>query len=650
MSSRTSFPSAAVLVLLVAGVGAALVVAQAGGAGVLSSAIRSVDWGLDDWAAIRRGQLSISHEPGGDRLNVLALSVLAVPAAPGKVRSATPACDGNCYVVTTFDYGNANALGGRFSAFAAAPSAARAALHTIDDGRRAMTIDFSKASTGVCGAWVHLFDFTRSAADRTYLDATPFSVLTFWIRSLSGRERVALKAADAAWAGKEDALPLGDVASFVPSGRLDTTWQRAVVPLSSLPGGLRPGELAVLVFEATAGGDGQVAIKDLAFCLKDAPLPALSAPPAPAPRRPAPAKALWVWNTARILTDDEAQRALLEFCARTSFTDLFLQLPNDAAHLGPSDEVVLEAGRWAPFLARVTHAGIRPHALDGDRHFALPEYHDRVLRTIDNIVRYNASADAGTRFAGVHYDIEPYLLPGFQGPRRARIVSDYLALVAAVASRARAAGLTVGVDIPFWYDSPGELDGQRLLVDYHGRRKPASEHVLDLVDHVGLMDYRTAAYGADGFLGHAEGELQYASAAGKRVFVGLETTDLPDEELVEFSGRPGLGLPSPAPAQRWVVLEESPEGATVWLVPPGALPDTPSSGRRRGGTTIWWPASRVVPVPSAKLSFARLGAEALHDAMRDAADDLQRYPSFAGYAIHDYLGYRALLGASRPGR
>jgi hypothetical protein len=644
MTPRTA--ARGIAVLLAAGLIAAFVLAQGRADNVLSCEIRSEDWGVADWAAVRLGQLSVTRA-AREELHVRALSTSARSQAPDHFRGETPECDGNCFVVSAFDFGNANALGGRFNSFAAAPSTARVTLKSADDGRRALTVDFSKAATGACGAWIHLFDFTRPAASRVYLNATPFSVLTFWVRGRRGGERILLKAADAAWEIKEDALPLGEVATFLSGGRIETTWQRALVPLSALPAGLKANELAVLVFEAAGAGDGQIAVKDFAFCTKSEPLPGLSAPLSAAEVKPPPGKAIWVWNTAQILPDMAGQQALVDFCLRRGFTDVFLQLPNDAARLGPAGEVVLEPQRWAPFLARFGRAGLRAHALDGARHSALPENHARVLKTVDNVVRYNATAKPGAQFTGVHFDIEPYLLPGFQGPRRERILSDWLDLVSGIASRAKAAGMTVGVDIPFWYDSPNELDGELLLVDFNGQRKPASEHVLDLVDHVGVMDYRTVAYGADGLVGLAEGELRYAAAKGKRVFVGLETTDLPDEDLVEFGGPPRVGLPQRAPAGRSVVLEVKPSGATVWLAPPGAWNDLQAARLSTKAPLLWWPVSRVVAVPSTKLTFSRLGAEALHEAMRQAADELGHYRSFAGYAIHDYLGYRKLL-ASAP--
>lgn len=617
----------------------------------LSIRIDAEVWGIGDWSAVRAGQLTVSHAPGGDQLRVTSLSTDPRPAASTRVVSAVPACDGNCALVSAFDHSNANRLGGYFGVFASAPSTAVVALQGHDDGRRALTVDFAKTPDRACGVWLHLFDFTRPADDRVYMDSRPFAVVSFWIRGRTGTERMLLKVADAWWERKEDALPVGDVGSFLPAGRIETTWQRAVVPLSALPRELNRGNLAVLAFEVTSSGEGQVAIKDVAFCRSREPLPPLSPPVAVASVAAPAEKALWVWNTAEIIASDREQQALLEFARAGRFTDLFLQLPNAPAHRGPAGEVLLDADRWKPFLTLLNRSGVRGHALDGSRDDALPDQHARVLKTVDNVVGYNATAQTDERFAGIHFDVEPYLLPGFQGPRRNQLLTGYLTLVARVASRARAAGLTIGVDVPFWYDLPDEASGRLLPVEFNGTRKPASEHVLDLVDCVGVMGYRTVAYGADGVVRLAEGELAYAATQGKRVLVGLETTELPDEDLVDFDGEPGRGLPERAPADRTVVFLPGPRTATVRLVQRDGWSDL-----RRGwhegesAPALWWPVRRVVGVPASKLTFAGLGADSLHKTMRQALDELQGHPAFAGFAIHDYLGYRRLLAGSAPSR
>jgi hypothetical protein len=638
--------------LLIA-LGAGLAVSGQDPSGALRRTIRSQDWAVSDWSAIRAGQLSIVHGRDGDHLQVNALTTIPRLAAPEHDRGAVPACDGNCFVVSAFDYGSSNRLGGFFGTFGKGHSTARTALDGWDDGRRALTIDFVNTATGPCGAWIHLFDLTRPAADRVYLDTTPLQIATFWIRGKTGGERVQIKAADAAWERREDALPIGDVGSFLPAGRITAEWQQAIVPLSAFPAPLDRRTLAVLVFEAVSGGESRIAIKDLGFCMRPQPAIPLSPPASPGTAQPPGERALWVWNTAEIIDAPAAQRALVEFARRGRITQLFLQLPDAPSQRRASGEIVLDATRWKAFLGFLGGSGLRAHALVGSPEDALPDHHERVLATVQNVVAYNAAAAPGDRFAGMHFDIEPYLLPGFRGTRRQQILAGYLDLVAKTAQRTGSAGIEFGVDIPFWYDSLDDLTGELPLVEYRGTRKPANEHVLDLVDSAAVMTYRTTAYGADSIVALAEGELRYAAAKGKRVFVGLETTHLPDEDLIEFDGAPGRGLPAGSTAGDTVVIEPGAGTGTVWVGPragwgrPRAKLD---AGRPAlpGPRSLWWPVRRTVAVPGAKLTFSHLGGARLDDAMRQVLVELGHRPSFGGFAIHDYLGYRALLAGSRP--
>ena len=632
--------------------GAGLAVSDQGPAGALSRTIRSEEWAVSDWGTIRAGQLSVVHGRNADELRVNALTTVARAAAPGQDRGTVPACNGNCFLVSAFDYGSSNRLGGFFGTFSRGPSTARVTLDDWDDGRRALTIDFATAASGTCGAWIQLFDFTRPPAERVFVDVTPLQVVTFWVRGRTGGERVALKAADAAWERREDALPLGDVGSFLPAGRITTGWQQAVVPLSALPARIDRRTLAVLSFEAVSAGEGRIAIKDLGFCLRPQPAIPLSPPAAPPPTAPRGERALWIWNTADIIGSPTEQRALAEFARRGRVTQLFLQLPDASSQRGPAGEILLDAARWKSFIALLSGRGLGAHALLGSPVDALPAQHARVLATVRNVLAYNAAAAPDERFAGMHYDIEPYLLPGFRGARRQQLLAGYLDLVAETAARLRSADIEFGVDIPFWYDLPDDLTGELTLVEYRGARKFASEHVLDLVDSVAVMTYRTSAYGADSIVVLAEGELRYAAAKGKRVLIGLETTELPDEDLIEFDGEPGRGLPARAPADRTVVIEPGPGTGSVWIAPrdgwdglraklasgPPGLPTAPS---------LWWPVRRVVPVPAAKLTFFRLGAARLEDAITQVLLELGRRPTRSGLAIHDYLGYRALISPDR---
>jgi hypothetical protein len=263
--------------------GAGLAVSDQGPAGALSRTVTSEEWAVSAWGTIRAGQLSVVHGRKADELRVNALTTVARAAAPGQDRGTVPACDGNCFVVSAFDYGSSNRLGGFFGTFGRGSSTAHATLDDWDDGRRALTIDFATAASGTCGAWIQPFDFTRPPAERIFVDVTPLQVVTFWIRGRTGGERVALKAADAAWERREDALPIGDIGSFLPAGRITTGWQQAVVPLSAFPPRLDRRTLAVLSFEAESAGEARIAIKDLGFCLRPQPAIPLSPPATPPP-------------------------------------------------------------------------------------------------------------------------------------------------------------------------------------------------------------------------------------------------------------------------------------------------------------------------------------------------------------------------------
>ncbi len=190
-----------------------------------------------------------------------------------------------------------------------------------------------------------------------------------------------------------------------------------------------------------------------------------------------------------------------------------------------------------------------------------------------------------------------------------------------------------------------------MTVEFGGVEKPVSQHLIDLVDGVTLMDYRTVAFGADGTIRHAEGELEYAAARGKRVLIGLETAPLPDEELFDFVGAPQAGLPPREAMSARIVLAVPAGDSTAFFVLPasddGLAQETVAAWVRGWGLNddqvIWWPVRQRVHVPGDKLSFHRLGAGALERVMAETSQELSAYPSFAGFALHHAWSYAELL-------
>ena len=469
--------------------------------------------------------------------------------------------------------------------------------------------------------------------ERVLFDASPFAYLTFAIRGERGGEDLALHMADRAWEQREGSLPIGDVASFLASGRVEATWQRAWVPRDKWPLGLNTRELASLVFLTKGEARGRVFLKDIAFTTHpDAEIP--TAGRAEEPVRSL-RQAMWLWETPAVTSGPDARRRLVQFCRTKGITDLFLQLPYEAERVGERWTISWDRKRLRPLIAELHAAGVTVHALDGDPRFSLPEWHGRVIATIQSITEYNRESPPAERFDGIRYDIEPYLLPGFGGVRRTQILQQYLSIVAASQALAAQAGLVYGVDIPAWFDERNEFF--ELVADVEGR--PVSELIIDIVDNVGIMDYRTQAYGADGTIAHAQSELRYAAGVGKQIFLGLETGELPDETDFAFSSQGSGGS--------WVVVEQiDDERARVsWIVEEAW---DRLGGRRKTTTgTVILRESRATDVPSSKLSFARFSRSELEGVIEQTALELQQFESLFGFAIHSYESYRAWLEGQR---
>ncbi len=371
------------------------------------------------------------------------------------------------------------------------------------------------------------------------------------------------------------------------------------------------------------------------------------APPLPDPdspnARPARETALWVWQTARILRDADERAAFLDFVESQGITRIFLHLAwaeGDAPRAGFTPFSGEEIG---PLIADLRARGALTYGLDGDRDFVREENHAGVWRTVERMVEHNRSVPEEQRFYGIRYDIEPYLVPGFQGPFRQRYLDAYVTLLSGVSRIARSGGLRVAVDIPFWFDAPDEESGIYMEATLDGRRAGVLDHILSLVDDIAIMDYRTEPLGANGALAHSYHELELAASMGVDVFVGVETVPLIDEDLHTFFGPFADGLPPHADA-RWLVLEERADGrGRLWLVDGG--PQL-AEVRERSADAVslrYWPAGRPIRVAADAQSFHNLGP----DAMRSVTNEIIRYlsgePAFAGLAFHDYMGLRELL-------
>lgn len=254
------------------------------------------------------------------------------------------------------------------------------------------------------------------------------------------------------------------------------------------------------------------------------PLPASAAPRTAAPSEstasvPSAPRAIWVWedDSYALLEQGALVPAALRFFRQQGIGTVYLYAD---AHQG-RNLLVSQPQRYAQLITQLHRAGLQVHALLGSwplqtHRYILPAMRPQALQMVQRVLDYNRDAPPAARFDGINLDIEPHVLDDW-AERREHYLQLFLQLSEAWMALKRASGQTlqIGPALVFW------LDGIEVL--HGGRRRPASEHMQDIYDHVVLMNYRNRADGPDGLLAHAERELAYGQRIGKPVLLGVET-------------------------------------------------------------------------------------------------------------------------------
>jgi len=220
-------------------------------------------------------------------------------------------------------------------------------------------------------------------------------------------------------------------------------------------------------------------------------------------------RAMWVWRTKELFLDETKRGSFFDFCKRKKISEIFSQLQLSYKNENTENVVcdIEYKNEISRFIKEATSKGIKVHGLDGHPVFALRENHPKALSIIRAVIDFNKSSKPEERFYGMHFDNEPYLLPGFKTAERGKIMEEFLALNEKCARLIQAKGknLVYGADITFWFT---ESFGFKLI---------------DICDNTAVMDYRNFAQGPDGIIAHGLDVLKYAAGKGKKIYIGVET-------------------------------------------------------------------------------------------------------------------------------
>ncbi len=244
---------------------------------------------------------------------------------------------------------------------------------------------------------------------------------------------------------------------------------------------------------------------------------------------------MWVWRETWLNTD-QAQDRLLNFCQTHGFNRLFVQIHEDKEAAAYTIKYPAQLTR---LVAQAAERGIAVEALDGAKDMAVAANHAHTLEILDAIIDLNQSMPEGKRFVGIHYDIEPYIMPQWKQDQEARqvIMHDLLDYYTKARRKLndRGSDMLLACDIPMWYDLKTDADDSCIL-DYDGQTKNLHQHIQDICDYIGIMSYRTHAVGSNSITEHVANELAYAEQIGKKICASMETIELKDTPEITFYG------------------------------------------------------------------------------------------------------------------
>ena len=251
-----------------------------------------------------------------------------------------------------------------------------------------------------------------------------------------------------------------------------------------------------------------------------------------------PRRGMWVWHFQCYATPSEKDR-LIQFCKAQKINLLLVQVHYDEDPQTRFPRGIRDPKAFGDLIQQAKEAGIVVEALEGDPQWALRSGQASFWPKFDVIMNWYKSQPPSRRFAGLHLDVEPYLLDQFHTTRKWDLLRDYLEYLAEVRQRMKqqAPSLILAADIPFWYDNHPEdeyLDHN--VVEFNGKKKYVSSHVQDICDYIGIMSYRRKAVGENSITKLCEGEMAYAEKIGKKIFAAVEMSPNQDPPTISFYG------------------------------------------------------------------------------------------------------------------
>jgi hypothetical protein len=159
---------------------------------------------------------------------------------------------------------------------------------------------------------------------------------------------------------------------------------------------------------------------------------------------PGPVHGLWVWKSKTVLEAPRGAETLKDFCRSGGINEVYVSY---SASTSSSSVSAADGGLLAHLIGRLHGEKIRVEALLSSSDADEPGKHrEKLLGEVREVVQFN-QAHPGSRFDGIHLDVEPQQRPENKGAGNLQFLPGLVDAFRAVRVVAEPAGMTVNADI-----------------------------------------------------------------------------------------------------------------------------------------------------------------------------------------------------------
>lgn len=249
---------------------------------------------------------------------------------------------------------------------------------------------------------------------------------------------------------------------------------------------------------------------------------------------------IWEWNSPLQMTS-AYQNQVLSLLKKYGFNTIYITIDDYlkiAALTDPAKKVAEKDAYFTHLAAFVGIAKAKGFSVDvegGWKDWSFPENRYKGYALIDFVEEYNRLYP-NLKVRGLQYDVEPYLLPGYD-ENRGPILTEYLEFLDESVKRMQKVDAEFSVVVPHFYHSVKQWTP---AVTYGGKTAYPYTHILNILSRksgskILVMAYRNFFEGEDGIQEIATPNLTEASRGNYpvKVIVAQETGNV-DPDYVTF--------------------------------------------------------------------------------------------------------------------